>query len=333
MTRTPAYKRLVVTHIDLDGVGIPVLLEYFKDIFEFDKIMTLNYDVLNNNDVIEELKHFNQIYFTDFAPSPDIYDELIKLGIDIFVYDHHESSEWIKKYPNVWHDMTRCGTKIFFEEYILPQLKTKPKDIIYHFVELVDVYDCWRLEHPLREEACDLHHVLFGSVNRSCDDDDIEKFRKFINNQTQKLQRKDEWLWVPTEIEIIKRAHMIMKREYAKLISNLQERVDRNGKKFLVSFTGSKISLNASRLLQERPDVDYLILINAYRKLNKKMSGRTTREDINLQEYFQCLKGHKKAAGGEFNNMDDVHAFLNGDIYDLLDYTSINIAKQKENKN
>ena len=169
-------KRILVTHIDLDGIS-PIVLSMLYHI-KFDLIYTWNYSDINVTELIN--LHPEEIIMTDlsFEDENDM-KKIIDTGIKIRVFDHHKTSEYLSKYDGCIVDMNRCGTKIFYEEYIKPFLKSKritESSVVTEYVELVDIFDRWQNENSNWNRALDLNR-FFDVIVQMIDDyhEDIPK--------------------------------------------------------------------------------------------------------------------------------------------------------------
>lgn len=309
--------KLKITHNDTDGMG-SIILDKIHNI-DYDDTLSLGYEFWDNPTTLEYIKSFKNIVITDLSFSEKLFHELIKLGIYISCYDHHTSSSYLANLPKsnkyeVYHDETRSGTKIYFEEFILKNF-SRVKKIERYFVELVDTYDLWKKESPLWEEAQSLTRVLYGMSDWTVEG--YASKEKFINQQIKKIQRLSEWRWLNNEQKFITNA--ILKEETAlkDAEARFNKRIDSKGVPFGVFYLGGKISITATKILEIHKDLKYVIVQNSFRELNSKISIRSRNE-----EEFNCLDlqiaaGHTCAAGGEFKNNTEAKDFLDGNIYCL----------------
>lgn len=288
--------RILVSHVDSDGLGSVVLSEHFA--LPFDRIVMWDYgeELFPNN--MDLLLKADEIIMADFSISKDLYDELTAKGKSIRIFDHHvnENTEWVKTTPGCVLDDSRCGTKIFFEEYVC-HFVSRVRPIVREYVELVNTYDLWQKESPLWEEAMNLQRVLFKFMLWDCPDRRSAADR-FFTSVKRKLESQLKWTWTSTEIRYIQESIARENEVYRTAVRELQYRTDSKGKRFAMFRAGGKISIVADRLLREdKTQVDYVIALNYFRDFNGKVSGRS------IEEVFDCcslglLNGHKGAAGG-----------------------------------
>ncbi len=308
-------KILRVSHVDLDGAS-PIILDKLHNI-PFDDVLLLGYEFWEDKETLDYIKTFSKITITDLSFSEEFFHELINEGIYVACYDHHESSNYMSDLPKsdkyeVYHDTTRCGTKIYFEEFILKQFPRVKKAERY-LVELTDIYDLWQKESPLWEEANNLTRVLFGMSDWGASGYAAKE--KFIEQQTKKIRRLSEWRWLDSEQKIIDNAVEKERIALEEAESRLQKRTDSKGNLFATFHLSGKISITATRILENHKDLKYLIIQNSFRGLNSKLSFRSrTEEEFNCLD-IELANGHTCASGGSLLSNTDAVKFLNGEIY------------------
>ncbi len=308
-------KVLRITHNDLDGLT-PIVLDKLHNL-DFDDVLSIGYEFWEDPETLNYIKTFNRVVITDLSTSEEFFHELIDLGVYVEVYDHHTSSDWMSKLPEsdkyrLVHDETRSGTKIYFEEFILKQFPRVKKAERY-MVELTDTYDLWKKDSPLWEEAQSFTRVFFG-MNDWSQSGYVAK-EKFVDQQVKKIRRLPEWRWLASEQKIIDTAIEKEKVALEESEARLQTRTDSKGNIFGTFHLGGKISITATKILENHPELKYVIIQNSFRGLNSKLSFRSRTE-----EEFNCLNlclahGHTVAAGGELKTNTDAKRFLEGDIY------------------
>ena len=288
-------KRLLISHVDLDGTGAPVIVNlYFKD--KFDKIILRDYDFEQDEENVQLMETFDEIIIADLSAPEEFIESLVNKGISVKIYDHHVHAEWLKDKPYGIYDDKRCGTRIFWEEWAKPQL-SRYYPMTDHFVKLVDVYDRWQQDDPLWPDAKGLNFILYNKTLDWDEKDALVKYTPFIERMTNKIKKSSEWFWTMIEEGYIQEALDKERMAIDKALSTMKIREDYKGKKFGIIAIGTKISLVCSEILNMRDDLDYIVCINLFRGLNGKLSFRSKREDIDLNE-FCCCAGHAQAAGG-----------------------------------
>jgi hypothetical protein len=287
------YKNLFITHSDCDGISGVVLVDYFD--LPFDKIVCFDYGFEEERELISIIRDSQNIVVADISLTPAFHDELLASGHTVQVFDHHDGTKWIAEKPNCVWDSRRSGAKIFFEEYVLPRVG-RYKPVVREFIELVDVYDRWVLESPLRPMSEDLQRVFvkYGNWNL---DDNLARHDRFISSIIKKFQKQDKFSWNQTDLMYIQEAKASEERAYQEAMSMLQTRWDNKGRKFALFSAWGKISMTCHRMLNvDNMDVDYIICAQSFHEKWGNMSFRSREGKFDLT----CLagvNGHKASAG------------------------------------
>ncbi len=295
--------RVLVSHTDLDGIGCIVVAKFFEALTKqesFDHYMSENYGLEEKPEVLEQLLMSDEIFFTDLSCNKEFLDKLLAAGKKVSIYDHHDSSLWLleEHHPNltVFHDLTRSGAEIFFEEYYAKKYNRNKASII-QFVRLVGTYDLWKTTNELWETALSLNRILFKQY--IWDKKGVDAAAPFINRQTSKLLAESTFEFNDSEKYIIQEEIEKEDRYFDKAVACMKIRKDSRGKLFAVSSLPGKISIVASRILNH-PDyeaLDYIIIANSYRGLSGKLSARSNK-GFDCTE-LSCFHGHTAAAGTE----------------------------------
>ncbi|MDR2409614.1 MAG: hypothetical protein LBE13_16100 [Bacteroidales bacterium] len=287
------YSNLLCIHSDLDGISNEVLAQFFNP--GFDKTVSYDYEFFDDPNKIQIFFETDNIVFSDISPTQEIYDKLILSGKNIKIFDHHESSIWIKHKPGCVHDNNRSGTKILFEEYVLSRF-ARYKPIVREFVEMVSVYDLWELDSLLRPMSEDLQRVFVKYGNWGLDDN-LARHDRFISAMTKKFKKRDKFSWNPTELMYIQEAKASEDKAYQEAMSMLQIRKDNMGKRFGVYSAWGKISIVCHRMLNvDNMNVDYLVCAQTFHNKWGTMSLRSRKGEFDLTE-LAGVKGHKSSAG------------------------------------
>jgi len=174
---------LLISHqIDLDGLGSLILAKYYNlDIDQF-------YLVAYGKDFTEDGEPtfptgYKNIIVTDFSVEEKLYKYIVKNTESYKIFDHHESSKQWENDENCFIDMKKCGTKLFYE-YITKGKRVPVK--VKQMVDLIDVYDLWQLDSPLRSDAENLNRVLWQSI--SYNRKGWHQYESFIDRQVFKLK-------------------------------------------------------------------------------------------------------------------------------------------------
>lgn len=277
---------VLITHTDLDGYGSIVLSKLYN--IHFKEIINWDYKDID----INALSQYRNIIMTDLSIPEDDFNTLVRKGIDITIYDHHESSRYLTKYPQQYWNNEQCGTMIFYEQYIKRQYNFAKDNNIDRFVRLVDTYDRWQKESSLWEEALNLNRYFYLFMKKS-QQERTDKLISLIRNELCYTQGEHEML-----CDVIKREN----ESYEKTKQNLRIYNDTHGIQYGVAPVFGQASLINLRLFKEFKDIQYTI----YYYPNGRLSLRS-RPVFDLTQ-LQGIKGHKNAAGGfvEQNVLDSI---------------------------
>lgn len=285
---------------DLDSISVKILVNHFN--LPCDKHYIVDYDIFENNEMLDELLTYDRLMFVDFSPDEEFAQRLLdNPQVHWKVFDHHESHAFLSEFPEsdqyeIHIDMDEVGTSLFFKKYIEPRFDNI-KPIVYRFVELVKGYDGWMIDDPIWEEALSLNRICYRQYNFNAEDAG-SAFDIFVHRQTRKLRLKDEWFWTATEREQIESVRAKEQQVLEESRKKLQIRTDSKGVKFGIFSAKSKISLTCYSLLKENPDIKYLICLNTWGGITGKISFRSRNvEEFNLHNLCFAA-GHTSASGG-----------------------------------
>jgi oligoribonuclease NrnB/cAMP/cGMP phosphodiesterase (DHH superfamily) len=300
---------LFCTHIDGDGLGAALIATYFND---FDKIIHLDYGFEINEEKTRLIESFDEIYFCDITPNEAYYNRLKELGKSVTIYDHHdgENTQYLRGLPGVHFDPKRCGTEILFDVRYRSRYRVKP--IIQEYVTLVSVYDLWKWDHPLWEEAISLTRVLYGYKIWGVEDT-TDSFYRYTRTVLKKFEKLTNWRWTEEELGFIAATKTREDEALRDAIRSIVFRKDDFGRTFGVFQLGAKISLTCHRFLRHTTlgrDLDYLLVINTFKGMNGKLSGRCLDGRFKVNE-LRVLNGHPEAAGGTIT-VAQAEAFYKG---------------------
>jgi oligoribonuclease NrnB/cAMP/cGMP phosphodiesterase (DHH superfamily) len=159
-------KKILITHNDLDGVTPIILFKLAFPQYE-QEVHSINYsqieDTFNNLKVDKE----TEVYIVDISYKNVLYfnhvKELRRKCKAVYWFDHHEIEEELPDFT--YHsgkfiykfDVTRCGTKIFYEDYLMG--KETPNSLVFYnyLVQVVDDWDRHQLKMP---ESAKLNTLL-----------------------------------------------------------------------------------------------------------------------------------------------------------------------------
>jgi len=303
------YKNILLFHTDLDGFGIYVLAQYFE--LPFDKFLSYDYGFEEEKDVVQILCDSENIVVADLTLTQALYDELVGKGKSVQIFDHHETSQWVTGKPGCCWDNKRCGTKLFFDEYIKPRVG-RYKPVVREFVDLIDVYDRWDLSSPLRPMSEDLQRVFVKYGDWSINNP-LVRHDRYITAMLRKLDNTEHFGWNNVELMYIQKAKESEEKAYQEAIATLQIRKDNKGRKFAVTSMWGKISMVCHRILNiDKVDIDYIVVAQRFHDTWGKISFRSREDGFNLIE-LAGVSGHKASAGAALSP-DDARRFLNENL-------------------
>lgn len=295
-------KTLFISHTDLDGFGAYLVVNYFK--IPYDTFVHSNYGDFEAEDKKRLLETHDEIFITDFSLPTKQVEELLEKGKKVTIIDHHDYTNTEEtrgllqlqhKNFHILHDTTKSGTKLTFEHF---KDKCRQKKALIQFIELVDVYDLWKLENPLREESEDMNRAFYGSQAWN----EENKFTYINEDWLERIKNSDEWFFSKEDKDKITRAKKVEQAELTKSDAISKKYIDEKGIPYLITVAPKKISFIASKLLNKHTDVQYVAIVNTYTGIWEKISLRSRESfDVTL-----IAKGHKQAGAME---VDPKYAF------------------------
>lgn len=293
----------MITHNDLDAAGSVIVSKLFS--LDIDHYMFCGYDDIydeEDNIILDIPLDVTRLFMVDVACTAKLYN-YIESQVEVFgIFDHHERTAEIKDRQNVYWDIKKSGTEIFFGALSGSVDFEIPKKWV-QFVNAVSAYDLWNLDSPSRSMGEDLNRLYFGVLNYG--EEGFDKYRYFINEQVRKLADDDihEFFFSDYEHHKIERAKEKEHKEYLHAKNNLQKRIDNRGNPYIIYHGSSKVSFVCSMLLDEY-DVKYVLNFNTYtgttkKRISGKISARST-EPFDVTT-LKGIEGHKEAGGGIFN--------------------------------
>jgi oligoribonuclease NrnB/cAMP/cGMP phosphodiesterase (DHH superfamily) len=214
----------------------------------------------------------------------------------ITVLDHHETAKVLRGKAGCVIDETRSGTELFFDEYVGPRIG-RYRPIVQEFVNLVGVYDLWKLESPLWPKALDLNRVMFKYACWNAAEV-VDKHERFISAMMRKLINDKEFAFNPTELRYVEESKEKEEEAYRRALDTLKIRKDHWGRRFGVFLAWGKISITASRLLYETDyRLDYVIAVQDYNNEYGKLSIRARRGGDFYCTDLGLFGGHVEASG------------------------------------
>lgn len=294
------------THTDLDGVGCAILAKLaFRDKVD---IEYCKYDTIDKqvDDFVygSGIEGVKMVYITDISINNTkliktinaIYDHKFKL------FDHHATAEHLSDYHwctvTVYNDggIKTCGAELFYD-YLVNRGYLKGNNVIQKFVNAVRNYDTWRwktLDEQEGKEIKQFNDLLYILGRDEFIGRCMTRFKgnknvlAFSKSERELLDRRQ------TEIDVY--------FETKKNQMFLWKWRDPN-KRFGVVFADRFISELGNRLCEERPDLDFVMIVDMGAM---KISYRSTKDDVDVSVIAKAYGGggHKAASGNHFGMID-----------------------------
>lgn len=302
-------KKLLITHVDLDGISPIILLKLAKVDFEYKTVEIRELNDTINKLMESDLSNFDKIYITDLSLTEEMYEKLISLNKDILVFDHHETHLFANKYKFVTvkvdlFDRQTCGTELFYEylKEIYPSLN---KLNIQTYVDYVREIDTYNFTSDVPKEI-DMLYTTYGKVD-------------FIKTIVRRLNKDSAFTLTSFEKRFIK----LKNKETLRYIQDKESEMKIyiiDNKKCGVIFAEQNKSIIGNYISQKYSNLDLVILIDA----SNRISYRTSRDDVSVSQFATNFGGggHQKASGSAFSN-DDRLAILKYYFKDVKELDNI----------
>lgn len=312
-------KSILLTHNDLDGIGIICLAKYFQLPWHIEIVDYKDYE--RSSFPYDKLKKYKNIYVFDFYINK-ILQEQIENQKDqiVIVGDHHKSQyeimlNWKYDKFTYLYDIRKSGTELFMN-FLEQTMKYDIRNSIKEFVNLVSTYDLYDYEQSNWLKADGLNKLFY----KLCIywKYDYEKYRNFIEYMIKKFEQPT-FDFIPLDLLKIQEARkkedeIFQDIKKGKIL--LKTRKDSKENYFVVIKLSSRISNISLRLLQTYKKLSYIVIINDYDENELKLSLRS-KKGFNLLTYIKNAVGHEEA--GSIENLDKsfFEDLWNGKIYEL----------------
>lgn len=308
------------SHTDLDGIGSILIYKYYiEPIATSSLIYSCSYEDIEQFD-ISKLDKVEIVLFTDVTPTKELYETLIELGKEVYVYDHHQSAYNtllnVIKEEDYFYSTEKCGTQVFFEEITRGKRTSK---CVYQFVELVGAYDLWNELSALWKDGKALHNILWANVNWNAINA-LDKHDKFITNQLEKFNKGKNFYFTAYENKLALNAEDKEREFYIKAKNSISFRVDNEGNEYGYFECPSKVSLISNRLLKEFPNLKYTAGHGTFEDkggtMEPSISLRSSSEtDVSIIAGLWGGGGHRQASGILFEDYQKFLDFRAGKIH------------------
>lgn len=284
-------RRILFTHIDLDGSGSEIIvkliypdIETYRVDYNFDSDMTYR----------KIMAEADSIIFTDISISRDTAESLEATrayGKELLLLDHHESAKTNLEdlnYPWIHINMEYSGALLAFlwyKDQLIENLDIVSYNNYGYLAQLVSDYDLWHHQYPESKKL----QFLWSKIG-------TEQFvARFLQNSSMVLSDEEE--------SFVKESMDALEESYQIAISNMDPEEDSYGNKWLlIKNIGVMYSLVADRILKENPDVSYCCI------MSRKGSLSFRSQYYDVEQIAKALGGggHRLAAGAPMIDMMDV---------------------------
>lgn len=275
-------RRILFTHIDLDGSGSEIIvkliypdIETYRVDYNFDSDMTYR----------KIMAEADSIIFTDISISRDTAESLEATrayGKELLLLDHHESAKTNLEdlnYPWIHINMEYSGALLAFlwyKDQLIENLDIVSYNNYGYLAQLVSDYDLWHHQYPESKKL----QFLWSKIG-------TEQFvARFLQNSSMVLSDEEE--------SFVKESMDALEESYQIAISNMDPEEDSYGNKWLlIKNIGVMYSLVADRILKENPDVSYCCI------MSRKGSLSFRSQYYDVEQIAKALGGggHRLASG------------------------------------
>ncbi len=314
------FKDKSVFHIsdkDTDGVSCICIVEIYIEPLCSVYLPYMNSDrTFSDQYIYDNIENFDIILFTDIAPTLDLLNYIKNLNKTIIICDHHDTSYEVLKDENIeqyYYTIEDCGAKILFDKIFE---NSRPPKAVKEYVELVSIYDTWKKNNPLWQQANDVMDLHMGSVNYSVDDSYKANY-KYIKNMKLKLKFNSNFYFTNSDKKIIQERKRKREEAYKKCLKTLEKRIDNQGLKYIYCELPTSISNIGNRLVEENSEYSYVAIYNSYYKIKDlmKISLRSIDYKVNNIAEIYGGGGHPFSASFLFNDIEQFEKFRKGEVH------------------
>lgn len=303
-------KRVLVTHVDLDGAGCAVVALLACDLSEI-YYCGNGYDI--DNTVMSLINEYKSgmysrldIIIADNSVSESVAIELNDLtkeepNFSVQLFDHHKSARWMDAYDWAVIDVNECGTTLLFKNY-RNTLSSRYTDAAYDrigtFCNDVKCRDLWLWEEEHNNMA-NIHNEYMYMLG-------IEKYVATIANniRSNKYDIISENDMKLVEQAIAKKNKYVQNHIndfYTKDILAGDKTTPQNCPRYRVAYTFANqyISELGNAICKAHDDIDICAMIVPTRGEYGAVELRATKDNVDLAPLAKALGGggHKHAAG------------------------------------
>lgn len=275
-------RRVLFTHIDLDGSGSEIIIKLI-----YPDIETYRVDYNFDSDLTYRkiMAEADSIIFTDISVSRDTAESLEatrSYGKELLLLDHHESAKTNLgdlDYPWIHIDLDYSGALLAFlwyKDQLSLNLDLASYNNYGYLAQLVSDYDLWNHKYPDSKKL----QFLWSKIGS-------EQFvNRFLQDSSINMSEEEE-SYVNESMEALEESYQVA-------ISNISTEEDSYGNKWLlIKDIGVMYSLVADRILKENPDAAYCCI------MSRKGSLSFRSQYYDVEQIAKALGGggHRLAAG------------------------------------
>ena len=284
-------RRILFTHVDLDGAGSELVVKLiYPDIETYRVDYNFDLDITYRKIMAEA----DSIIFTDISVNRDTAESLEATrayGKELLLLDHHESAKNNLEdlnYPWIHINMEYSGALLAFlwyKDQLSMNLDSANYNNYGYLAQLVSDYDLWHHRYPESKKL----QFLWSKIG-------TEQFvARFLQNSSMILSDEEE--------SFVKESMDALEESYQIAIANMDPEEDSYGNKWLlIKNIGAMYSLVADRILKENPDAAYCCIMSR----KGSLSFRSRYYDVKQIAEALGGGGHLLAAGAPMVEMMDV---------------------------
>lgn len=283
-------KRCLITHVaDPDGAFPIILSKLIFDNMDFYSCEKSEVDGILNK-VLRE--NYDNIYIVDLNMSFEMakmINEKDELKNKVLVFDHHQSEEYLNKYPFIHvvveqNGKKECGTTLYYEylKKITNQEILNKKSLVT-MVELVRQNDTFDFTDDLKNVALNFRNLY-----------DIYGREKYIEHFLEFILENETFEFTGVEKELIKLEEDRSKRYIEEKLKHVKK-AKINGIPVGIVFAEQNRSMLGHTIAGTMPDIDIALVIN----VDRAVSYRADKEEVdtNILAVPCGGGGHKHASG------------------------------------
>lgn len=254
---------VLIVHNDLDGVSAAILCKLFGG---FDSILFWPKRYVN----VPAVEKYKNIVFVDLSPPVNFVCDLLIMGKEVIIYDHHRSSRVFLfsgfVSPKSVIDRTKSGSRLFYENFY----HSKPlNSTLNEYLELVDIYDVYKPSNPKFGSAENLSYLFDSFVDIY--DYDLAKVERniwmFIDRILFRICNNSELMYTEDDIKRIDFMKKYKQSLINKSMSEIKKFTDTGKRNYCVVFGDYKWEI-ADQIRRNHNKIEYAFIVSRGNCLN-----------------------------------------------------------------